>query len=84
MINIFNWVESLVSFFTFNVGGGGSSSPAPAGPQTSTSYSTNLPEYAQPYYTELMKQAGKAVTLQILVVMLQVLIHINNLVVLLN
>lgn len=61
MINIFNWVESLVSFFTFNVGGGGSSSPAPAGPQTSTSYSTNLPEYAQPYYTELMKQAGKAV-----------------------
>jgi hypothetical protein len=60
MINIFNWVESLVSFFTFNVGGG-SSSPTPTGPQTSTSYSTNLPEYAQPYYSELMKQTGQAV-----------------------
>jgi hypothetical protein len=59
MINIFNWVESLVSLFTLNVGGGGGSPPS--GPQTSTSYSTNLPEYAQPYYTELMKQAGKAV-----------------------
>jgi hypothetical protein len=63
LLNLFNWVESLVGFFTLNVGGGGSSSPAPAGPQTSTntSYSTNLPEYAQPYYTELMKQASKAV-----------------------
>ena len=61
LLNLFNWVESLVSFFTLNVGGGGGGSPAPAGPQTSTSYSTNLPEYAQPYYTELMKQAGKSV-----------------------
>jgi hypothetical protein len=63
LLNLFNWVESLVSFFTLNVGGGGGGSPAPAGPQTSTntSYSTNLPEYAQPYYTELMKQASKAV-----------------------
>jgi hypothetical protein len=63
LLNLFNWVESLVGFFTLNIGGGGSSSPAPAGPQTSTntSYSTNLPEYAQPYYTELMKQASKAV-----------------------
>lgn len=34
-------------------GGGGS--------QTSTSYSTNLPEYAQPYYQELLKQTGKEV-----------------------
>ena len=61
LLNLFNWVESLVGFFTLNVGGGGGGSPAPSGPQTSTSYSTNLPEYAQPYYTELMKQAGKAV-----------------------
>jgi len=62
LLNLFNWVGNLVEFFTFNMGGGGSS-PAPAGPQTSTntSYSTNLPEYAQPYYTELMKQASKAV-----------------------
>lgn len=61
LLNLFNWVESLVGFFTLSVGGGGGGSPAPSGPQTSTSYSTNLPEYAQPYYTELMKQAGKAV-----------------------
>ena len=36
--------------------GGGGGSPAPT---TSTSYSTNLPEYAQPFYEELMKQSGK-------------------------
>jgi len=36
--------------------GGGGGSPAPS---TSTSYSTNLPEYAQPFYEELMKQSGK-------------------------
>ena len=58
MINIFNWVESLVSFFTFNLGGGGSSGGSSA-PSTSTSYSTNLPEYAKPYYEELMKQSSK-------------------------
>lgn len=29
------------------------------GSQTSTSYSTNLPEYAQPYYNELLKQTGR-------------------------
>jgi hypothetical protein len=36
-------------------GGGGDS----GGSQTSTSYSTNLPEYAKPYYQELLKQTGK-------------------------
>ncbi|CAK0748932.1 hypothetical protein CCP3SC1AL1_1650001 [Gammaproteobacteria bacterium] len=56
MINIFNWVESLVSFFTFNLGGGGSGGGAPS---NSTSYSTNLPEYAKPFYEELLKQTGK-------------------------
>ena len=35
-------------------GGGGSSKPT-----ESKSVTTNLPEYAQPYYQELMKQAGK-------------------------
>jgi len=34
--------------------GGGSSKPA-----ETTSYSTNLPEYAQPFYEELLKQTGK-------------------------
>ena len=57
MINIFNWVESLLSFFTFNFGGGGGQQSS--APQNSTSYSTNLPEYAKPYYEELLKQTGK-------------------------
>jgi hypothetical protein len=59
LLNLFNWVESLIGFFTFNLGG----DPPSPGPTTSTntSYSTNLPEYAQPYYTELMKQASKAI-----------------------
>lgn len=35
-------------------GGGGG-----GGSQTSTSYSTNLPAYAQPYYQELLKQTGQ-------------------------
>tara|TARA_R110000803_G_scaffold36876_1_gene79292 strand:+ start:730 stop:2010 length:1281 start_codon:yes stop_codon:yes gene_type:complete len=38
--------------------GKGGGSPAP---QTSTSYSSNLPEYAQPFYEELLKQSGKSV-----------------------
>lgn len=59
LFSLFNWVESLISFFMLSVGGG--SGGGSSGPSTSTSYSTNLPEYAQPYYTELMKQSGKAV-----------------------
>jgi hypothetical protein len=35
-------------------GGGGDS-----GPTETTSYSSNLPEYAEPYYNELLKQTGK-------------------------
>lgn len=38
-------------------GGGGKG----GGTQTSTSYSTNLPEYAKPYYQELLKQTGKSI-----------------------
>jgi len=37
-------------------GGGGGSQP-----QTQTSYSTNLPEYAKPFYEELLKQTGKQI-----------------------
>jgi hypothetical protein len=58
MINLFNWVQNLVEAFTFYGGGGSKGS---SGPQTSTSYSTNLPEYAKPYYEELLKQTGKQV-----------------------
>lgn len=39
--------------------GGGGDSGGGGGTQTSTSYSTNLPEYAQPYYNELLKQTGR-------------------------
>jgi hypothetical protein len=53
LLNIFNWVQNLVESFTFygSSGGGG----------TQTSYSTNLPEFARPYYEELLNQTGKQV-----------------------
>jgi len=56
LFNLFNWVTNLVEAFTFY---GGSSGGGGGGSQTSTSYSTNLPEYAKPYYEELLKQGGK-------------------------
>jgi hypothetical protein len=56
LFNILNWVESLVSLCTFNLGGGGDSAPT-----HTTSTSSNLPEYAKPYYEELLKQTGKQV-----------------------
>jgi hypothetical protein len=60
MMNLFNWLENLVGFFTLNVGGskGGGGG---GGPTTQTSYSTNLPEYAKPYYEELLKQTGQQI-----------------------
>ena len=56
MINLFNWLDSLVSFFTFNVGGGGGSQTS-----TGTTYTSNIPEYAKPFYEEAMKQSAKQV-----------------------
>jgi len=56
LFNIFNWVQNLIEAFTFYGGGSGG-----GGSQNSTSYSTNLPEYAKPYYQELLKQTGKNV-----------------------
>jgi hypothetical protein len=58
LFNLFNWVTNLVEAFTFY---GGGQSGGGGGNQTSTSYSTNLPEYAKPYYEELLKQTGKNV-----------------------
>ena len=58
LFNLFNWVQNLIEAFTFY---GGSSGGGGGGSQTSTSYSTNLPEYAKPYYEELLKQTGKQV-----------------------
>jgi hypothetical protein len=59
LFNLFNWVTNLVEAFTFY--GGSSGGGGGGGNQTSTSYSTNLPEYAKPYYEELLKQTGKQV-----------------------
>jgi hypothetical protein len=60
MINLFNWLEGLIGFFTLGVGGG-SKGGGSSGPTTQTSYSTNLPEYAKPYYEELLKQSGQQI-----------------------
>ena len=57
LFNLFNWVQNLVEAFTFYGGG----SKGGGGGGTQTSYSTNLPEYAKPYYEELLKQTGKQV-----------------------
>lgn len=54
---LFNPAFLIEKAFTLCFGGGGGGS----GNTTSTSYSTNLPEYAKPYYEELLKQTGKAV-----------------------
>ena len=58
LFNLFNWVTNLVELFTFYSGGGGGGQPQKS---TQTSYSTNLPEYAKPFYEELMKQSAKQV-----------------------
>jgi hypothetical protein len=60
LFNLFNWLTSIVESFTFY---GGSSGGGGGGPShtTQTSVSTNLPEYAKPYYEELLKQGGKQV-----------------------
>jgi hypothetical protein len=57
LFNLFTWVQNLVEAFTFYGGG----SKGGGGGGTQTSYSTNLPEYAKPYYEELLKQTGKQV-----------------------
>jgi hypothetical protein len=59
LFNLFTWVQNLVEAFTFYGGSGGGSGGG--GNTTSTSYSTNLPEYAKPYYEELMKQSSKQI-----------------------
>jgi hypothetical protein len=58
LFNLFTWVTNLVETFTFY---GGGSKGGGGGATTQTSYSTNLPEYAKPFYEELLKQTGKQV-----------------------
>jgi hypothetical protein len=58
MMNLFNWVDKLVGYFTLNFGGGGG-----GGPQTSTgtTYTSNLPEYAKPFFEQALVETGKNV-----------------------
>jgi len=60
LFNLFNWVQNLVDSFTF-YGGGKGGGGGGGGPQTQTSYSTNLPEYAKPFYEQLLKETSKQV-----------------------
>lgn len=53
----FNPIGLIQTYLT--LWGGGGDGDGGGGSQTSTSYSTNLPEYAQPYYNELLKQTGR-------------------------
>ena len=55
MWNICTGFTEYLTFYKGKGGGGGSA------PQQSTSYTTNLPEYAKPFYEELLKQSGKQV-----------------------
>ena len=57
MINLFNWVDKLVGYFTFNFGGGGGGSQT----STGTTYTSNIPEYAKPFFEEGMKQSAKEI-----------------------
>jgi len=52
--NICTGFTEYLTFYKGKGGGGG-------GSQQSTSYTTNLPEYAKPFYEELLKQSGKQV-----------------------
>jgi hypothetical protein len=49
----------LVEMFTFY--GGGKGGGGGGGAQETKSVTTNLPEYAQPFYEELLKQSGKQI-----------------------
>ena len=56
LFNLFTWVQNLVESFTFYTGGGGG-----GGNQTSTgtTYTSNLPEYAKPFFEQALVSAGK-------------------------
>ena len=54
--NICTGFTEYLTFYKGGKGGGGG-----GGSQTTTSYSTNLPEYAKPFYEELLKQSGKQI-----------------------
>jgi hypothetical protein len=57
LLNITNWVQNLVEAFTFYSGGGGGGSQT----STGTTYTSNLPEYAKPFFEQALVSAGKNV-----------------------
>ena len=57
LFNIFNWVQNLVEAFTFYSGGGGGGNQT----STGTTYTSNLPEYAKPFFEQALVSAGKNV-----------------------
>ena len=61
MISLWKILTFAVEYCTFWGGGGKGKGGGGGGSQTSTSYSTNLPEYAKPFYEELLKQSGKQI-----------------------
>jgi hypothetical protein len=58
MLNLWKLITSAVSYCTLYGGGKGGGGSAPT---ETKSYSSDLPEYAQPFYEELMKQSGKEI-----------------------
>jgi len=57
MITLFNLIPKLIEFCTLSFGGGG------GGQQTSTgtTYTSNLPEYAKPFFEQAMVESAKNV-----------------------
>ena len=55
LLNLTNWLHSLVGFFTFQMGGGGGGSQT----STGTTYTSNIPEYAKPFYEQAMVESAK-------------------------
>jgi hypothetical protein len=54
LLNLTNWVQNLVEAFTFYSGGGGGGQTS-----TGTTYTSNLPEYAKPFFEQVLVSAGK-------------------------
>jgi len=59
MMNLTDILFSAVKFCTLYGGSSGGGGAAPPTHTTSTNVSTNLPEYARPFYEEILKQSGK-------------------------
>jgi hypothetical protein len=54
LFNLFTWVQNLVESFTFYGGGKGGGGGGGQQPTQTTTYSTNIPEYARPYVENML------------------------------